>query len=71
MNTMTDGTTYRSTPAGIVAIRGSRELHLLGTSVESTAKARRMLAVHSFDKLYKAGRGTSLMPRVRSIKMGG
>lgn len=49
-------TTYRNTPAGIIAVRGKRELHMLGTSVAQTQAARHLLATTSFDRLFKAAR---------------
>ena len=60
MNIRANGTTIRSTPAGIVATRGARELHLIGTSVNQIDKARQLLADHSFDKLFKAAMSTPL-----------
>lgn len=63
-------TTFRNTPAGIVAIHGDRELHLLGTSAAATAKARQLLAGHSFDRLFRAGRtGGAAGRKVRFIKV--
>lgn len=64
-------TTFRNTPAGIVAIRGNRELHLLGTSVAATTKSRQLLAGYSFDRLFRAGRTAGAAgPKVRYIKVG-
>jgi len=53
MNVMTNGTRWRETAAGIVAVRGKRELYLLGTSTEGMRKARALLAEHSFDALFR------------------
>lgn len=63
-------TTYRNTPGGILAVRGKRELHVLTTSVEATEKARTLLATHSFDRPFKAGRSAPHTGRnVRYLKV--
>lgn len=60
--TLTDGTTVRSTPAGLLATRGKREIHFLGTSAAATARATALLAQNSFDSLFKAAsRGPKAM----------
>lgn len=55
---LTNGTTYRSTPAGLVLMRGKRELHLLGTSVSQQEKARALVVDHSFAQLFARARRT-------------
>ncbi len=66
---MNTETTYRNTPAGIIATRGKRELHLLGTSVAQTEAARNLLAAHSFDQLFKAARKAPGTRNVAFIKV--
>ena len=56
MNKMINGTEWRETQGGIVAVRGKRELHLLGTSVDALCRARDILASHSFDSLFRRAR---------------
>lgn len=51
-------TEIRTTPGGMIAVRGNREVHLLGTSVAAMAKSREMLATQSFNSLYRAGART-------------
>lgn len=64
------GTTVRSTTSGLVATRGKRELHILGTSVVATKKAHSLLALHSFDKLFRAGKTAGAAGRnVRYISL--
>ena len=55
MNKLTNGTEYRATPTGIVAIKGKRELFIIGTSAEQSTQAKRLLATVSFNKLCNAG----------------
>ena len=69
MNKLTDGTRYRYCDRGLVAVRGKRELHLLGTSATHTAKARHMLATHSFNALYQAAHQAPGMKNVRYLKV--
>lgn len=69
MNRMTSGTAYRETTSGLVAVRGARELHILGTSVEQLTQARRLLASHSFDQLFKAGRSVPNLSNTRYLKV--
>ena len=64
-----NGTAVRDTPAGIVAVRGARELHMLGTSAAQSARAREMLAAESFDRLYRAAHPAPRMPRVRFVRV--
>ena len=64
-----NGTSVRDTPAGVVAVRGARELHLLGTSAAQSAHARELLATASFDQLYKSARPAPRMPRVRFVRV--
>ena len=70
MNTMTNGTQYRTTPVGMIAVRGQRELHLLGTSAAQAAESRRLLADESFDQLYKRGRKPRGMRNVAFLRVG-
>ena len=69
MNKTTSGTEYRSTPSGIIATRGQRELHILGTSVAQAEKARRMLASHSFNRLFGAGKKAPGIKNTAYIKL--
>lgn len=55
-HSMTDGSRWRETPAGLVIERGGRELHLLGTSTDSQARAKQLISGHSFDRLFKSGK---------------
>lgn len=64
----TTGTQVRNTERGIIATRGNRELHLLGTSVTQTEKARHLLATYSFNKLYTAAKPSPIR-NVRAIKV--
>ena len=56
MNRLIDGTEYRDVECGIVARRGKRELYLLAKSVVQGERARKLLATHSFNRLFAAGR---------------
>lgn len=68
--TQTIGTTIRDTPAGMIATKGKRELHLLGTSVDQTKRARHLLATRSFNQLFQAGRSYGSTGRnVRAIRL--
>lgn len=69
MNKMSNGTEYRETPAGIIALRGKREIHLLGTSVAASAKARDLLVKHSFNRLFTAARKSPCSKNVAFIKV--
>lgn len=62
-------TAARKTPAGTIAIRGNRELHLLGNSVEQQARINKALASHSFDRLFKAAKPSPGQRNVRYIKV--
>lgn len=66
---MSTETTIRNTPAGIIAVRGKRELHLLGTSVAQTERARTALATRSFDGLYRTARRSPHSRNVAYIKV--
>lgn len=67
---MTNSTAYRDTPRGVVVLRGKRELHLLGTSVEQTRQIRHLLATRSFDSLFKSGRCAPQSRNVAYIRIG-
>lgn len=71
MNKLIDGTEYRTTWNGIVAVRGNRTLHLLGTSVTKQQKAKELLASVSFNKLFNQGEtaGTTYFKNTRWIKL--
>lgn len=66
---MTDGSQWREAPAGLIVWRGNRELHLLGNSVDARNRAKRLIADHSFDKLFKRGRSAPGMKNVAYIKL--
>ena len=69
MNKMTNGTRWRETPTGILAVRGKRELYLLGTSVAAMELARNLLAHVSFDRLCKAGFKCGAMKNTYAINV--
>ncbi len=69
MNRMVDGTQYRDSAAGIVAVRGKRELHLLGNSVAEGERAKALLAAHSFDRLFRAARRAPHSRNVAYMRM--
>lgn len=71
MNIITEtGTTIRSTGTGMIAVRGKRELYFIGTSVTKTERAKSLLAAHSFDRLFKAGKSAGAAGRnVRYIAL--
>lgn len=71
MNKMTNGTEYRETPCGIVAVHGKRELHLLGTSVAAMSKSRDILARNSFNRIFTAATKSPASRNVAYIKVGG
>jgi hypothetical protein len=62
-------TTFRETHSGIVATRGKRELHMLGTSVAAMQLSRQLLATHSFNILYTRA-NSSPLKNVRAIVVG-
>ncbi|MDK9339769.1 hypothetical protein ACWPM6_11700 (plasmid) [Propionibacterium freudenreichii] len=65
-----DGTTVRDTPGGKIAEHGNRKLFLQGTSVAQGAKANKLLAAYSFDKLFKHGKKNRLLgPNVAYIRL--
>ena len=66
---MQEVTKYRNTPAGIVATRGKRELHVLATSFNEVKTARRLLAEESFDSLFKRAKRAPGMRGVAFIKI--
>lgn len=69
MNKLKDGTEYRDVANGIVAVRGKRELYLLGTSVNQMKKARELLANNSFNVLFKKGKLSPQSKNVAYIKI--
>lgn len=71
MNQLIDGTRYRTTHSGIVLLKGKRELHLLGNSVNQIAKARQLMANYSFNKLYSKARRAPNMSNVRFLRIKG
>jgi len=70
MTTTKNTTTFRETNRGIVATRGNRELHMLGTSVSAMQVGRNLLATRSFNNLYTAAKATPLK-NVRFIRTAG
>ena len=70
---LSDGTFVREAPAGLLAIKGERELHLLGTSVDAIQRSRVLLAEHGFDGVYRCARRAPrpIGPRVRFLKLSG
>lgn len=69
---LTNGTTVRDTPSGLIAIRGKRELHMLYKTAKAGKRARELLATKSFDALFKAGKATRLTgPSIRYIRFNG
>lgn len=69
MNKLTNGTEYRETPAGVIAVKGKRELHLLGTSVAASEKARALLSSSSFNSLFSAAKKAPFSRNVAYIKI--
>jgi hypothetical protein len=69
MNKLSNGTEYRSTPAGLIVVRGKRELHLLGTSAAQSERARTLLSSVSFNRLFTAARKSPASRNVAFIKV--
>lgn len=57
---MADGTCWKPVAAGIVLVRGHRQLFIIAKSVDQMKRAKSLMAVNSFDKLYKAGKRAEL-----------
>jgi hypothetical protein len=70
MTTTENTTTFRDTPRGIIATRGNRELHMLGTSVNAMQVSRNLLATRSFNNLYTVAKSSPLK-NVRFIRTAG
>lgn len=69
MMILENGTRIRNTPAGMVATRGKRELHLLGTSVDATLRSRELLAGYTFNTLFARAHRAPGQRNVAFLKM--
>lgn len=60
MNKLSNGTEYRINDNGLVAVRGQRTIHLIGSSVAKQQKAKELLTTVSFNKLFNKGQSAGI-----------
>ena len=61
MNKLIDGTQYRTTQNGFVAVKGKRSIFFIGTSVNNSNRFKELLSSKSFNYLFNKGKKVKLL----------